>query len=407
MKIFRIITFLSLIFIGFPLQAVNLQFACEQAWNLPENKTYFLKTAGLLTEVVNQARSKTGVSLLVSGFLGTYEPFGNRSSSGMGASATLLYPLFPNGTYYTQEQRAKQLLNAQLFTQSFAELMLIDQVTQVYMSILTLEKNNSLYEDMIVESQKRLSLLKKWAMMGRIKQSDVLGADIQLQQLKASLESNFSSLQQARLQFSFLTGLSQMSELEDPRFVLKGLEFDESVLANRLDIKSQESVVVAASEWLAYQQNETLPKIDAIASSQYVKNLSINQNTSFLGVQLSYPSFVVGTERFELKQAQWQLDIEKIVLERLKRQALSVIKQTASDLKGKQLVLDTQTKTLETTKKYVKLVEDDYEKRLATQVDVNMAVSSLIEVQKNVYATYFQMQTLLVRLHLLKGNKPW
>ena len=275
------------------------QVTLEEAYKTAEKHLESMQRAD---SQMNQAelRKKIAIGAMtptVLGF-GTYteiDPISGGSSNAFtrsnqySAGLRLIQPLLRGGIVSAYNLRNEEVLLS----------LLNKETNQVAVYQLTISAFYNLYlakRDMVslVEleelSQKRVKELKSRAQLGRSRQGDLVQAQAQLLNVEASIQGAQSSLEAAKLQFEFITGMKDVElvvETTLPPLGSVGVYL--SKVQERPDVKAQNQRIVVAEKQVGVIKGGHNPNLDVTGNYYFTRTGVLEPSKWDVGLQLTVP----------------------------------------------------------------------------------------------------------------------
>ncbi len=285
------------------------------------------------------------------------------------------------------------------------ESRLIREVTKTYFQVLLAQKQLVLLEKSLYRNEKALKDAKSLYFQGKGLKTDTLRSYIAVENLKASVSYQLSSIRLSKIQLKQLLGFDENYdfELEDSLTLEDHYDaltvFDESISIENLkrhDLSIQKLIIELEENRLATVKATQSPQISFIGQYQLqsqsddakIKSYTWH-NTSFIGVNLSIPIFSGGKTTAKLKQHQLKLQEEKIKMEDLYNTVKLELATIISDWNHAKLQYETQKRTVEAAEVNYAMNNQRYSNGIGSKLEVTDAELALTSSQINyLYAIY-------------------
>jgi outer membrane protein len=279
------------------------------------------------------------------------------------------------------------------------ESRLIQAVTKTYFQVLLAQKQLVLLKKSLQRNEKALKDAKSLFLQGKGLKTDTLRSYIAVENLKASVSYQLSSIKLTKTQLKQLLGVDENDdfELEDSLY-LDDLSdalsvYDESISIknlNRHDLSIQKLTIQLEEKRIAAIKATRYPEVSFMGQYQLqsqsddtkFKNYTWH-NTSFVGVNMSIPIFSGGKTTSRLKQSQLKLQQEKIKMEDLYDSVKLELATIISDWNHAKLQYETQKRTVEAAEVNYTMNTQRYSNGIGSKLEVTDAELALTTSQIN------------------------
>lgn len=326
------------------------------------------------------------------------------------AGFSLTQPIFKglrewNGLGALRHQRAAQELMQQVtLTKVFQD------VAVSYFQILSLEqdlKNLEVQSDLY---RKRVADLTARVQRGESNQTDVISAEATEASLSAEKRLIEGQREAAREAFEFLTGLSRESELVDPNLVTKDsagtLEQWLNRIEERPDVKAARERAEAARKSVTVAWGTHWPSVDLVGNYYLTRPGFLSDLKWEVTVRLTFPLFEGGATQAKVTEASSKEKEAQIELERLRRIARQEVRSLFERVRARLDHVKRLETSAELTRKNTLLLERDYRRGLARNIDVQLALTENRVAQRAFDQAHFSAQLEWIQLQAASAMVP-
>lgn len=215
-------------------------------------------------------------------------------------------------------RRANEAASAQLLAaeenRRALVLSIVAEIASNYVRLLTVDRQIQLIEARLASWNESLGLLKVKLDGGRISELPVLNAQLQIDDLEASLPQRRMEAEQLENALAILVGqpvgpLVRQASLDDLRLPPIPAGVPAQVLVQRPDIRRAEQQLIAANAAIGVAKAQYLPTIsltvhEGFASNELSKLSKLTSNFASFGISLLGPLFDAGRISSEVKGAE-------------------------------------------------------------------------------------------------------
>ncbi|MCR5445861.1 MAG: TolC family protein [Bacteroidales bacterium] len=291
-------------------------------------------------------------------------------------------------------------------------------VKNVYVSILVMEETVGLLDSSLANLERLAATSQSAVDVGAAEQVDADKLQVQVAQLKSSINSTKRSLQMLRNSMLLQLGADVDSQLELTSSIEELLSVDNAtaLLGRGFDItKNYNYQLLEQNEKLA-EKNVTMAWMDfaptVSAYYQYSNKTYFGKDEGFnmtppnmIGASLSLPLFSSGTRAASLKSA--KIDYQEALNNR--RQAEDGLKvqynQLCYDLASALESYDIQRRNLDVTQRVFASVTEKYKYGRASSLEVTTASTDIISAQSNYIQAVMSVITAQIELEKLLNNE--
>jgi outer membrane protein TolC len=291
-------------------------------------------------------------------------------------------------------------------------------VKSVYVSILAMEQTVGLLDSSLANLERLAATSQSAVDVGAAEQVDADKLQVQVAQLKNSINSTKRSLQMLRNSMLLQLGADVNAQLELTSSIDELLSVDNAtaLLGRGFDItKNYNYQLLEQNEKLA-EKNVTMAWMDfaptVSAYYQYSNKTYFGKDEGFnmtppnmIGASLSLPLFSSGTRAASLKSA--KIDYQEALNNR--RQAEDGLKvqynQLCYDLASALESYDIQRRNLDVTQRVFASVTEKYKYGRASSLEVTTASTDIISAQSNYIQAVMSVITAQIELEKLLNNE--
>ncbi len=254
--------------------------------------------------------------------------------------------------------------------------------------------------------------VEKRVKVGELTKTALLRADGELSGARAEYLRAANILQLTRAALVRITGVEEQFRIKDEKNGAAG-EFDlgalrKTALESRSDLKSYDMQIKMAEGQVKYARGAFWPNVGLFAvyngADQKPATATLNRESIYAGVALTFPFFEGGLRVAELKEAKAR--------ERQAQLAYSDLKKSVDvELQGAYLELDTQKGVLKFLEDQLVFAQDNYdavlrqyENGLATSLDVMDANALLLSSEKNYADALYGCQLAQLKVRKSSGT---
>ncbi|MBF0363636.1 MAG: TolC family protein [Oligoflexia bacterium] len=300
------------------------------------------------------------------------------------------------------------------------KLALYLQVSQLFYSILTVERDLINLHEQFGLTNLRIKELKERAQVGRTRKAEVLTAESQRALITSQIDSSKWQLIIYKETFAYLTGISSKNMNNNDIKLVENLSLlpnssniyplDQYLdkINNRPDIKSLQTQVESSEEGILNAKGAYFPSID-LSANYYLQRSPTTTNTTIrtskwdLSVNLTMPLFDGMVTKSDVAEASDKLKEKKLILSQNKRQAEMEIRVAYDKIKSGHSQLQAIEEAIKAADKAYKEQLKDYRNGLANNLDVLQAQNTLLDTKKNYQRTKYQILMSYAELQVASG----
>lgn len=338
------------------------------------------------------------------GLSGTFSP-GDQTL----AKVTAIQPLFRGFREFAAIRQQKDVISAGRYSRDQATLLVFQDVVQNFYQVLSLEKDLVNLENEIIHNKKRLSELENFRRLGRSRETEVLTTQSNIAALEAQKEAILGQLNANRDIFSFLTGLSRTTYIQDsekPPERKQDLEYYLSRVELRPDVRSQKKVAEAYEEGITIARGAHFPSVDVLGNYYFVRPGLLSGVNWDLQLGLTIPIFRGGVFQSQVRQAASMLRGSELALSKTRRLAIQQIETLFHQLQSEESQMEKQKKATVLAMKNYKAQLRDYRLGLVTNLEVLTSLTASQSNQRLLDRIQFQLITDFHKLEAAAVLKP-
>ena len=324
--------------------------------------------------------------------------------------ATLTQPLFRGFREYAGIRATELDLKAQQAQEVQSRQALYKAVAQVFYAVLSANQDRQHIQTQVDLTAERVRELQSRSRIGRSRKGEVLAAQAQLELLKSQLEAATFELNQARDQFTIVTGLSNDLSLQDKienlPSTLKPLEYYLSFLEKRGDLQALEAQRDSTQEKIGIAKGAHLPSID-LGGNYYFKRTGVLENSRWdIGLAFTLPLYQGGAIVSQVREATEHLNEQELLLAQGRRQAIQSIEGSHRLFSSSLAQIRALSEALTLAESNYREQTRDYRFGLVTNLDVLQALNSLQDTRRTLDRTRYQAKTAYASLEASIGSIP-
>lgn len=294
---------------------------------------------------------------------------------------TLTQPIFSGGREFSAMKGFKYQASQQSLTLRRETLLLFQETATAFYNVIAAQARIANTRASLKLAEERVGDLQHRAQLGKTRESEVLSAQAQVANLKATEILNLRDFSTYVDQLSYLTG-QEMSN----RTFLDELPVDEPVpsidqllqhVDNRSDVQAQQDDLMAKRYNVRYQAGYYWPHL-GLTGNYYTKRLGFQQNVDWDVIfALDVPIYQGGSVRASVKEAASQWRQSSLMLDMLRRQAQTEIRQARTSLVAAIDGVKSLAQAYNAAKQSYDLQVKEYRLGLVSNLDVIAALDTL------------------------------
>lgn len=289
---------------------------------------------------------------------------------------------------------------------------LYQEVAASYLNVLTHEqdlKNLGEQSDLYTA---RVGELRARMRRGESAESEVVSAQATQASLMAEIRLVEGQRDEARESFHFLTGLDKKIALEDPAFLSKGkksllpLETYLHRIEERPDVKVALEQFHAAEEGVSLARGAHWPSVEAYGNYYFMRPGFLADLKWDVGVRLTLPIFEGGSTQARVREAISVRGAQELELQRLRRNATREIRSLYERVGARLAHMEGLKTSVDLSNKNVSLLQRDYRRGLARNIDIQLALSELRNAKRGFDKARFAGQIEFCQLQAAAASIP-
>lgn len=321
----------------------------------------------------------------------------------------VVQPLFRGLREFNGLSQLKRMRNAQEATQEQRVNTLYQDTANTYLQVLSLEQDLKNLKEQNTLYEKRVSELGSRAKRGESNQTDVITAESTQASLIAETELVQGNLEVARDNFFFLTGLPRESEFTDPQLNAEKVEAVEKYLdrlEKRADVRANIERYEAADKGVSMAWGTHLPRADVVGN-YYLKRPGFLADLKWdVGFKVTVPLFEGGATQAKVREAVSIRKEAELELAKGRRAAQQEVRSIHKRLLARLNQIKSLKRSAELSQKSSTLLQRDYRRGLARNIDIQLALTEYRITQRNLDQAYYTAQSDFLQLQVASGLAP-
>lgn len=284
------------------------------------------------------------------------------------------------------------------------------EIAQAYYNLLQLESNLKSRKEILELTKESKNELERRVRLGRNKPSELSNITAQVSRLDGEILGIEDTVSQMRDTLSFLTGIDKEFKIEKGNEPIISLELEEAekTVESRYDVNAAKlNLEIAKSEVLkAYGGHLPTASIDTFYTfpSGHTAGTATKDLVNQFIVQV--PILSLGSIQSAVKQAESVKRQAELQLTQSIRSAREEIRKAYNSYQHSTKAEESYLKAFTATEYNYKVVERDYYKKAATNLDLLNAQIALRNAKEDLYRTVLQRQLNLIWLKVAIGKYP-
>lgn len=316
--------------------------------------------------------------------------------------ASLVQPVFRGFKELAFLKASSYQKEAQEKLKAEAIKLLFNDVSQNYMTILSLENDlKNLYVQ--VESyNKRIKHLQYRVRIGRSRPTELMTMESVLANVQAQIAQDEGALQIARDTFAFLTALPADSKLKNEfaNFKIASLESYMQNKNSRTDVLAANLRVSVANETVKYNSRQHWPSIDFTGNYYFYRDGAPKDVPWDIGLSLTLPIYDGSLVRSKTREAESQKVQAENNLQLTQRKAETEIRSYHKAVNTDLLQKEAYKKAFEISEKNLERMQKEFHVGLASNLEVLQALSSRDDAKRNLDKTDYLARMDYIKLTL-------
>jgi len=326
------------------------------------------------------------------------------------ANFSITQPLFRGLREFNGLKQLKHLRASEMAGNEWTRSRLYQEVAAAYLQVLSFEQDLVNLKDQSALYEKRVGELNSRANRGESNRSDVIAAQSTQASLAAEIRLIEGQLEIARENFNFLTGLDRTSRLEDPNLTeknaLRPLDTYLEYVDKRADVRAAFEKLEASRKALDVAQGYHWPSLDA-TGNYYLKRPGFLSDLKWdIGLRLTLPLFEGGTTVGRVREATSKQKEADLEWNRTRRAAQQEIRSLYERVKARLEHLANLKRSADLSRQNTVLMQQDYRRGLARNIDVQLALTEHRIAQRNFDQSHFSSQLEMIQLQTATSDAP-
>jgi len=330
----------------------------------------------------------------------TKQPSTNNSFVGTEQRQTFLslrQPLFRGFSEFNALEYSQKLSETKKLAKEVVKRELQLQIADVFMQAYGLQKEISLFKELVRTNNDNFELVKQRQKIGKSKKSDLLRSQASLLQVKAQL---------TQLNEQFQIRLVDLERLTNKK--VKKLTFQKINPIRKFDLNEHPSVKAAkllyeaSDELIASSKGNHYPQIDFNANYYIEQEGVFNQRDWDMAVNLTFPLYEGGRTSSEVREQELIKKRNAISYERVKRDLDTLLQKLSIQSRLLNRQLSAYELSVKASNSSYKEIMKDYKLRLTTNLDLNDALQIYLQEKRNliqldVKKKFIQLQEIIIK----------
>jgi len=329
------------------------------------------------------------------------------------ANLSLTQPLFRGFREFAGLRLSEDLLRSEKARRVGTLALLFEQVGSVYLEILALEQDLKNLEDQREIYAARVRNLSVRSRRGETARNEPLTAQSTEAVTEAEIQLVQTRLRTARENFQLVTGLSAESLLQDPTVSsdkspsVQKLEFYMDRLESRPDVTAAREVVSAAEESVSIAKGAHWPSLDVVGNYYLLRPKGFMDEIDWdVQFRFSLPIYEGGLRKSQTQEASSKKRESELELSRVRRSAISEVRGLHANLLIRARHLEALKRATDLSKRNSELLERDFRRGLARNIDVQASVAEYGVARRNLDQARFSARLELIRLERAANILP-
>ncbi|OGH97052.1 MAG: hypothetical protein A2104_04620, partial [Candidatus Melainabacteria bacterium GWF2_32_7] len=322
-------------------------------------------------------------------------------------AVTLTQPIYYRKSFIGLDL-AKKTYSAQIYDFLRKQEDVAYNVSKTYLSIMTAQEYVNVAQKAVSDSKEHLRIAQARFKTGLGLYSDVLRASTAVTEAEQNLTTACKNLNLAKRALGLLMGSRSSVDINSqiPQLGLKNLDYENTALLSRNDIKFMEMNVENAKTGVKYAGADFYPSVYGFGSYQLWDHrapFAAEGHSYVAGAGLKWDAFDGFKTKYEKLQAKDKVAEAQEYLEGMKKQISYKIYEACSNVEEARKNLELANSALKTAEEGKRLVLKRWENSLSPMVDLCDAQLNLDKARANVVKTTNDYKTALITLSYESG----
>lgn len=317
----------------------------------------------------------------------------------------------------TKAQVDKALAEAKLSQDNLAQFRstIAYQVAQLYYGIVFSKRSIAVQQAQIDALEDNRQQVEVRVKNGDALELDLLNANVALQNARNRLTDLQSQLEKQEAMLRLFTG-NDGSNITAQDFDFQNIPIDVQALANaaqttNFDLLLANDRIQIAENDIRYNRKFLLPSFTYNGAvgfrNGYQPDIDAFRFNYLLGVGLSYPLYVGGRDRKQLRISELTLEAARSTFETARRNLENDLAQAISDVKANQRKLENASVVIQQAQAAMDITRSRFRNGIATNTDVLTAQANLEQAQLSQIQYQYQLTLSKLTLSRLQGVQFW
>ena len=322
-------------------------------------------------------------------------------------AVTLEQPIYVRKSFVGLDM-AKKEYSAQAFDFFRKQEEIAFNVSKTYLSAMTAQEYINVAQKAVVDSKEHLRIAQVRFKTGLGLYSDVLRASTAVTESEQNLVSAGKNLSLAKRALGLLLGIRASVEINSltPQLCIKNIDYANTAIASRNDVKSLEAKVENAKNNVKFADADYYPTVSSFGSYQLYDNrapFAAEGHNFIAGAAVKWEVFDGLKTKNTKLQAKDRVAEAQEYLEGFKNQIAYKIYESCQNIEEAQKNLELSTSALKTAEEGKRLVLKRWENSLSPMVDMLDAQINLDKARADVVKTTNDYKVALLSLSFESG----
>jgi len=311
---------------------------------------------------------------------------------------TLRQPLFRGLSEFNALDYAEKLSETKKLAKEVIKRELQLQIADQFMQAYGLQKEISLFKELVIINTNNFKLIKEREKIGKSKKSDLLRAQANLLQIKAQLTQLNEQLETSLIDLQRLT-----NKRSDNLKYIDIKKMDNFTVDTHPSVKVARLLFEASDDLIASSKGNHYPQLDFNANYYLEQEGVFNERDWDMAVNLTIPIYEGGRTSSQIREQELLKKRNALILEQTKRDLETMLKK----LNTQSTLLNQQLRAYELSVKasyesYREILKD-YKLRLTTNLDLNNALESYLQEKRNLISLDTKKKFIHLQEIIIKG----
>lgn len=345
--------------------------------------------------------------------------FGNSSTDGWGANVSMNWTLFDGFKMFVDNKRFQEL---EKLGQYQSRNLIENSVVGILRSYFNLVREELLYDVLkstVKISEDRLEKAKVRNNLGGASSTDVLNAQVSLNNDKSALINSELNIEIARKELNIALGRDPSEDIN----VVKKLEVSNTTfdlfLIQQKALEKNSTLTVTEQNRIIAQQNLSSSKSflyprlalsgnygysDRTVDSDTRGSINTKSTDGSATITMSFNLFNGFRNDIDVQSRMIELDIQNLSLEKAKIQLLGLVKEKYETYKKRLEFIDLEVQNVEASRQNLQLQEDRFDTGAASSLEFRDAQVNFSLAQTTLLSAKYQARIALLEIQQLTGE---